>query len=169
MNYNINFDYIEGNRDPQYGGIITDICKLPVGATFFVRNGCWTGTICEDEKGLYVQIGGCNPKRFKREDRYLLSINPLEESREEETKKMQSEVVIKDVVNPCSICKNKDTEACKQCEINKENIIPNNFLADISKITPFFVDSYYEILNKYNQLLNKIGLETRIEPFDLGD
>lgn len=165
----INFNYIEGNRDPQYGGIITNVCELPVGATFFVRNGCWSGTICEDEKGLYIHIIGCKPKRFKRGDRYLLSINPLEESREEEIKKMQSEVVIKDIVSPCSICKNKDSKVCKQCVISKENIIPNNFLADTSKITPFFVDSYYEILNKYTQLLNKMGLEPRIETFDLGE
>lgn len=82
---------------------------------------------------------------------------------------MQSEVIIKNIVNPCSICKNKDTEACKQCEISKENIIPNNFLADTSKITPFFVDSYYELLNEYTQLFNKIGLDTRIESFDLGE
>lgn len=164
---NIDFKYIEGNRDSQYGGIITDVCKLPVGTTFFVRNGCWTGTICEDEKGLYIHIDGCKPKRFKRGDRYLLSINPLEESREEEIKKMQSEVVIKDIVNPCSICKNNNN--CNKCCVSKENIIPTNFLADTSKITPFFVDSYYEILNKYTQLLNKMGLETRIEPFDLGE
>lgn len=169
MNYNVDFDYIEGRTDPLYGGIITNVYKLPVGSTFFVRNGCWTGTICEDKKGLYIHIDGCKPHRFKRGDRYLLSIDISEESREEETKKMQIEVIIKDVVNPCSICRNKDNEACKQCVISKENIIPNNFLADTSKITPFFVDSYYEILNKYNQLLNKIGLETRIEPFDLGD
>ena len=169
MNHNVNFDYIEGCRDPQYGGIITDVCKLPVGTTFFVRNGCWAGTICEDEKGLYIHIVGCKPKRFKREDKYLLSINVSEESREEEIFKLDHEVVIKNVISVCSVCKNKDTKECKKCEISKENIIPNNFLADVSKVTPYFVDSYYELLNQHVQLFHRLGLNTRIEKFELGD
>lgn len=80
---------------------------------------------------------------------------------------MNSEVVIKDVISPCSVCKNN--KDCNNCTISKDNIIPSNFLADTSKITPFFVDSYYELLNNYTQLLNKLGLEVRTEPFELGD
>lgn len=73
FNY-VDFDYIEGNKDPKYGGIITNICNLPVGTTFYVKNGAWTGTICEDKIGLYIHIDGCKPYRFKRGDTHLLSI-----------------------------------------------------------------------------------------------
>ena len=34
-----------GKRDPIYGGVLTDIGTLPVGATFNVRNGFWDGEI----------------------------------------------------------------------------------------------------------------------------
>ena len=41
------FEYKPGERDPRYGGIVTDIATLPVGTTFEVRNGCWWGKIVE--------------------------------------------------------------------------------------------------------------------------
>lgn len=34
-----------GETNPEYGGTITDISTLPVGATFWVCNGCWYGKI----------------------------------------------------------------------------------------------------------------------------
>ena len=69
------FEYKEGNLDKQYGGIITDICKLPVGTKFYVRNGCWSGSICEDELGLFVNVKGGKSRRFKNGDTYLLSVD----------------------------------------------------------------------------------------------
>ena len=36
-----------GQRDPIYGGIITDISALPTGTEFFVKNGFWNGKIVE--------------------------------------------------------------------------------------------------------------------------
>lgn len=79
---------------------------------------------------------------------------------------MKCEVVIKDVVGPCSVCKNNNN--CNNCVLSKDNVIPSNFLADASKVTPFFIDSYYELLNNYTKLLNNLGLDVRTETFELG-
>lgn len=43
-----------GQVDPQYGGIVTDIAKLPTGTRFFVRNGAWYGEITEKADQRYV-------------------------------------------------------------------------------------------------------------------
>ena len=37
-----------GNSDPDYGGILTDLRKLPIGTKFLVANGCWEGEILSD-------------------------------------------------------------------------------------------------------------------------
>lgn len=37
-----------GKRDPQYGGVLTDVSRLPVGTEFLVRNGFWLGRIVSD-------------------------------------------------------------------------------------------------------------------------
>ena len=41
-----------GNSDPKYGGILTDLRKLPVGTKFVVANGWWTGEILSDNRIL---------------------------------------------------------------------------------------------------------------------
>ena len=38
-----------GNSDPKYGGILTDLRKLPVGTKFFVANGWWEVEKLEDD------------------------------------------------------------------------------------------------------------------------
>ena len=70
--YNLPVD-IEGGKDSKYGGIITDINKLPVGTKFFVCNGAWYGTICQDKEGKYIDIENHGISRFK--GKYLLSID----------------------------------------------------------------------------------------------
>lgn len=46
----------EGKIDPKYGGIITDITKLPPDTTFYVCNGAWTGTIRYNDSGKYISM-----------------------------------------------------------------------------------------------------------------
>lgn len=47
-----------GKPHPQYGGIVTDIRDLPVGATFHVNNGAWNGVILDKNKiGVYTPNG----------------------------------------------------------------------------------------------------------------
>lgn len=41
-----------GNSDPQYGGTLTDLRKLPVGTKFFVTNGLWEGEVLSDNRIL---------------------------------------------------------------------------------------------------------------------
>lgn len=41
-----------GNSDPQYGGILTDLRKLPIGTKFFVANGWWEGEIISENRIL---------------------------------------------------------------------------------------------------------------------
>ena len=41
-----------GNSHPEYGGILTDLRKLPVGTNFFVANGWWEGEILSDNRIL---------------------------------------------------------------------------------------------------------------------
>ena len=36
-----------GKPDPEYGGVLTDISTLPVGTTFYVKNGAWYGKIVD--------------------------------------------------------------------------------------------------------------------------
>lgn len=45
-----------GNTDPQYGGILTDLRKLPIGTVFHVANGCWDGEILSDDRILVYGI-----------------------------------------------------------------------------------------------------------------
>lgn len=40
----------------KYGGIVTDINKLPIGTYFYVYNGCWNGFIGKNENGKYVKV-----------------------------------------------------------------------------------------------------------------
>jgi hypothetical protein len=70
-------EYI-GKPDPKYGGIVTNVCELPVDTVFYVRNGCWTGKICQDNVSKYIHIEGCSPKRFKDGDEEYLAIQPIE-------------------------------------------------------------------------------------------
>lgn len=44
-----------GKRDPQYGGILTDLAELPVGTSFFVSNGCWGGKIIEIDGERFIE------------------------------------------------------------------------------------------------------------------
>lgn len=67
-----------GKPDPKYGGIVTNVCELPVGTIFYVRNGAWTGIIKEDDISKYVHIGGCSPKRFKDGDEEYLAISIID-------------------------------------------------------------------------------------------
>lgn len=151
---------VEGMRDPKYGGIVTNVCELPVGTTFHVNNDGWTGTIKCDAQGFYIHIDGCSPKRFKYGDEEYLAIKIVNDS---------DDVKIIEKINHCSVCKNNNSSICKDCVIKSDSASPNNFLADCSKITPFFVDSYYEILNKYIHLLKHDGINYKIDTFDIGD
>ena len=75
-----------------------------------------------------------------------------------------------ETINQCSVCKNKDSKLCDNCIVGgKEHILPSNFLADTSKINPHFVDSYYVLLNKFTQLLKNLGLECKLDTYDIGD
>lgn len=64
-----------GERDTKYGGTITDVTKLSVGTKFFVCNGGWYGSICQDENCKYIKIENHN-RMFKLDERrpYLLAI-----------------------------------------------------------------------------------------------
>ena len=84
-------------------------------------------------------------------------------------KENNKDVGIVEKINHCSVCKNNNSLACRDCIIISGNASPNHFLADCSKITPFFVDSYYEIFNMYTQLLNKSGINYKLDCFDIGD
>ena len=44
-----------GNSHPEYGGILTDLCTLPVGTEFYVANGAWYGKTLPDN---YILIHG---------------------------------------------------------------------------------------------------------------
>jgi hypothetical protein len=76
-NYNKDKTFTEGERDPKYGGVITNVCKLPVGTKFFVRNGCWTGVIGQDDISKFVRIGDRSLKRFNDNDEEYLAIDPI--------------------------------------------------------------------------------------------
>lgn len=163
-----------GKPDPKYGGIVTNVCELPVGTKFYVYNGAWTGKICQDDAGKYVRIEGCSPKRFKNGDEMYLAIKPIDENYYETTNAINNNTynstTIIHTVNRCSICKNKNSKKCNSCCIDRNNAaLPSNFLADISKINPHFVDSYYELLNKYVQLNKTLGIEIRNVPYDIGE
>ena len=67
--------YAEGKRDHKYGGIITDITKLPVGTKFYVCNGCWYGTICEGNDGKYISMENGSIAKIDDNTPYLLSIS----------------------------------------------------------------------------------------------
>ena len=41
-----------GNPDPQYGGKLTNLRKLPVGTEFWVANGWWKGKILSESRML---------------------------------------------------------------------------------------------------------------------
>lgn len=41
-----------GKRDPQYGGVLTELSTLTAGTTFFVCNGSWEGEIVLLENGV---------------------------------------------------------------------------------------------------------------------
>lgn len=41
-----------GKSHPNYGGVLTDLRKLPIGKEFFVNNGCWYGKMLADGKML---------------------------------------------------------------------------------------------------------------------
>lgn len=156
-----------GKPDPKYGGIVTNVCELPIGTKFFVYNGGWTGKICQDDIGKYISIEGRSLKRFKDGDEGYLAIQSIE-GIHDVTKYKQKEIVV-EKINHCSVCKYNNSSACEKCIITSDNALPNHFLADCSKITPFFIDSYYEILNKYIQLLNKSGINYKLDCFDIGD
>ena len=47
-----------GKKDPQYGGVLTDMSKLPIGTTSFVCNGCWNGEITLRDGKRCVKILG---------------------------------------------------------------------------------------------------------------
>ena len=53
-----------GKQDPEYGGVLTDASTLPVGTTFYVRNGAWYGRIVEAggrrciQPGLHLDASG---------------------------------------------------------------------------------------------------------------
>ena len=49
-----------GKTDPRYGGVLTDISKLPVGTEFLVRNGYWPGRIVSNNSGTAVAIAACD-------------------------------------------------------------------------------------------------------------
>lgn len=40
-----------GNTHPEYGGILTNLFRLPVGYNFYVTNGCYDATIVVNEHG----------------------------------------------------------------------------------------------------------------------
>lgn len=157
---------VEGMRDPKYGGIITNVCKLPVGTKFYVRNGAWIGTICRDDVGLFIHVDKSTIHRFEEYDDHYLSIDIISNN-DTKTKNMKTSVTIENVTNACSLCKNKDK--CDKCVINTDSVIPSNFLADVSKVTPHFVDSYYELLNRYIHLLKLNGTNYKLNIFDIGD
>lgn len=41
-----------GNSDPKYGGVLTDLRKLPIGTKFFVANGWWEGKVLSENRIL---------------------------------------------------------------------------------------------------------------------
>ena len=150
-----------GKPDPKYGGIVTNVCELPIGTKFYVRNGAWTGTICQDEIGKYVHIGGCSPRRFKDGDKNYLAIDLIEDkikNNEVTFNNLVSTKVNVEIINPCSICRNDNSKICDDCVKCNSNILPSNFMMDSTKITPYFVHSYYEMVCKYSQLLNNMGV-----------
>jgi len=159
----------EGKPDPKYGGIVTNVYKLPVGTTFYVMNGAWTGKICQDDISKFIKIEGCSPIRFDDKDESYLAIQPIKGIHYGMTNANNDEVVKVEMIKHCSVCKHYNSLLCKTCTIIADNASPNNFLADVSKITPFFVDSYYEILNKYIYLLKRNELEYELDSFNLGE
>lgn len=64
----------EGKRDSKYGGIITDINKLPDGTEFFVCNGCWTGTVRHGNLAKFIQMENGSLIRLNENQPCLLSI-----------------------------------------------------------------------------------------------
>lgn len=159
-----------GKPDPKYGGIVTNICELPVGTTFYVRNGAWTGTICHDDNGKFLHIGGCPPIRIKEGDENYLAIDIIKNIYTNSNNvNFSNNIETVEKINHCSVCKNDNSSECKKCIIVAGNASPNNFLADCSKITPFFIDSYYELFNKYIHLLKLNGTNYKLNVFDIGD
>lgn len=159
----------EGKPDPKYGGIVTNVYKLPVGTTFHVMNGAWTGKICQDDIGKFIRIEGCSPIRFVDKDESYLAIKPIKGIHYDvsPTSSDNIENIVK--INQCSVCKNNNSSMCDICTTTESGVLPNNFLADVSKITPFFVDSYYEILDKCITLLKQSKIDYRLDSFNLGD
>lgn len=47
-----------GQKCPRYGGVLTDLAALPVGTTFYVRNGAWKGEIILRDGKKFVNAGG---------------------------------------------------------------------------------------------------------------
>lgn len=165
-----------GKPDPKYGGVVTNVCALPVGTKFYVRNGAWAGCICQDDISKYIKIEGCSPKRFKDDDEEYLAIElNLTPYSNEITqylnipKENNDEMIRIEVIKNCSVCKHNNSNMCNLCYIAYDNAIPSHFLADVSKINPYFIDSYYELLNKYTQLLKSAGIDYKLDIFDIGD
>lgn len=80
---------------------------------------------------------------------------------------MLAKVRIEGILNPCSICKHRDSHTCNEC-ISSNNdflLIGSKFLADTTKINAHFVDQFYELLNDYATLLHRSGLKVEIEQY----
>ena len=92
-----------GNVDDHYGGIITDVSKLPFGTVFYVHNGAWIGKIvpfdCESGKGIFVYedstINGSGERKlvrtggFEKDGKgYLLAISIYKDETLKEQEKL---------------------------------------------------------------------------------
>lgn len=57
-----------GKTDPQYGGVLTDLDKLPIGTKFYVHNGGWEGEIIEIKGVRCVKPKGARPQPLRDND-----------------------------------------------------------------------------------------------------
>lgn len=77
-------NYVEGDKDIKYGGIVTNVSKLPVGTKFYVNNGAWYGEIGEDDSSRYIKIEGHGKRRYNENSTILLSLSEIEYPKEGE-------------------------------------------------------------------------------------
>lgn len=67
-----------GKRDPQYGGVLTELSTLAAGTTFFVCNGGWEGEIALLENGVKAVKAYC--AGISGQNRKPVNVTPLSDS-----------------------------------------------------------------------------------------
>lgn len=80
-------------------------------------------------------------------------------------------ITLDNVINPCELCKNKDTFVCKDCISPTSKhcgqiTFGDKFSPDASQVDEYFIMNFYELLNMHTKFLSNLGMKVCVKTFE---